>query len=102
MAIDTHKDGWSTLDRIALNAEGRRFKSDNLRNVTDLDEFRQRCSRMSAVFFGEDEITSEVQLQLEILDLIQRAKRIARAMKLPQAMEVHHQIGMAIHGSAQR
>ena len=102
MSTDTHKDGWSTLDRIATNIEVRRFKSDNLRNITDLNEFRQRCSRMSAVFFGEDEITSDAELELEILDLIQRAKRIARAMKLPQAMEVHHQIGMAIHGSAQR
>jgi hypothetical protein len=103
MAIDTNKnDGWATLGRIALRTDGRSYKSKDLANVTDLNEFRNRCKNMADVLFADDDIHSEAELDMAILDLIQRAKTVARHLKLHDAMEVAHQVGMAIHGSAQR
>jgi hypothetical protein len=102
MAIDTNHDGWATLGRIALRADGRSYKSKDLSNVADLNEFRRRCKNMADVLFAEDDIHNDVELDMAILDLIQRAKTVAKHMKLREAMEVAKQVGMAIHGSAQR
>jgi hypothetical protein len=99
-------DGWKTLSDLALRVEGRdrKFKSRDLRNLGVIGEGRHLAARasLSELFPEGDGINSDLELDLAIADLIERAKVIASHMRLKDAMEVTHQVGMAMHGSAQR